>query len=87
MNHKQRILTYVSAALFAFSWFFVPWRVQDRLGGHPKFSYEFSPYWRPLIFDEGGALRPVMLYIEWGALAGIYAVLYICLRSKKASHP
>ena len=87
MNHKQRILTYVLAALFALSWFFVPWRVQDRLGGHPKFGYEISPYWQPIIFDEGGALRPVLLYVEWGVLAGSYAVLYIYLRSKKASHP
>jgi hypothetical protein len=83
MNHKQRILTYVSAALFGLSLYFVPWRVQDRLGNHPKFGYEFSPYWRPVIFDEGGALRPVLLYVEWGVLSGNYAVLYFCLRNKE----
>jgi hypothetical protein len=86
MNHKQRVLTYVLAALFALSLFFVPWRVQDRLSGNPKFSYEFSPYWRPVIFDEGGALRPILLYVEWSILGGSYAVLYFCLKSKKERH-
>jgi hypothetical protein len=82
MNHKQRILMYVSAVLFALSFLFVPWRVADRMGGH----YEFSPYWRPILFDEGGVLRPVLLYIEWAVLVGGFVVLYFCLRSKKEHH-
>jgi hypothetical protein len=83
MNNKQRILTCVSLGFFVVSLFFVPWRVQDRLGGHPKYGYEFSPYWQPVIFDEGGALRPVLLYVEWGVLGAGYAVLYFYLRNKK----
>jgi hypothetical protein len=79
MNQKQRILTCVSVLLFVFSLFFVPWRVEDRAGGH----YEFSPYWQPVLFDEGGVLRPVILYLEWGILGVSYAVLYACLRNKK----
>ena len=83
MNTKQRILTYMLVAIIPLTLYFVPWRVQDRLGGHPKFGYEFSPYWRPVPFDEGGALSPVILHIEWGVLAVGYIVLYFCLRTKK----
>jgi hypothetical protein len=76
MNKKQRILTYISVLFFSFSFLFVPWRVDDLTGGH----YEFSPYWKPILFDEGGVLRPVLLYIEWGVIAGSYIVLYFCFR-------
>ena len=82
MNHKQRILTYVAVAIIPLTLFFVPWRVQNG----PKLGYMISPYWRPVPFDEGGALRPVLLYAEWGVLAAIFAVLFFCLRSKKEHH-
>ncbi len=83
MSYKQRILTCVFLGIFVVSLFFVPWRVQDRLTGHPKFSYELSPYWQPVMYDEGGTLRPVLLYVEWGVLGTGYAVLYFWLRRKK----
>jgi hypothetical protein len=40
MNYKQRILTYVSAAISLLTLFFVPWRVQNGLGVHRKTGYE-----------------------------------------------
>ena len=82
MSFKQSMLTCVFAVLFALTLFLVPWRVSDRLGGH----YELSAYWHPVPFDEGGVLRPVILYAEWGVLAVGYAVLFVCLRSKKEHH-
>ena len=83
MNHKQRILTYVTVAIIPLTFFFVPWRVQNG----PKLGDMISPYWRPVPFDEGGALRPVILYAEWGVLAAAFVVLLFCLRSKKEHHP
>jgi hypothetical protein len=80
MNRKQRILTLASASFFVLSLFFVPWPAQ---GGHYRVYYEFSPYWRPIIFDEGGALRPVLLYWEWSILAVVYTVLYACLKTTR----
>ncbi len=79
MNHKQRILTYISVAVFVLSFFFVPWRVSDVRGDY----YELSEYWHPIIYDEGGVLRPVLLYVEWGVLSGIYGALFVYMRSKK----
>jgi hypothetical protein len=79
MNKRQLILTYVSALLFLLSFFFVPWRVADPMGGH----YEFSPYWQPILYDEGGFLCPVLLYLEWVIYAGGYAAFYFCLRQKR----
>jgi hypothetical protein len=79
MNHKQRILTYISLAVFALSFLLVPWRVSDPQGGH----YELSAYWQPMIYDEGGVERPVLLYVEWGVLSSVYAVLLVCLRNRK----
>ena len=78
MNKKQRILTFITALPFSLSFLSVPWRVDDLAGGH----YEFSPYWKPIPFDEGGVLSPVLLYIEWGVIVGSYTVLYFYLRSK-----
>lgn len=80
MNIKQSILTCVLAVIFAVTLFFVPWRVSDQLGGH----YEFSAYWYPVPFDEGGVLRPVLLYVEWAVLAVGYVVLFLWLRTKKS---
>ena len=53
----------------------------------PKPGYVISPYWRPVLYDEGGALLPVLLYAEWGVLAVGYVVLFFCLRSKKWHGP
>jgi hypothetical protein len=83
MNTKQRILTYLFFVIVPLTLFFVPWRVSDQRGGH----YELSAYWHPVPFDEGGVLRPVLLYVEWGALALAYGALLICLRSKREHHP
>ena len=83
MNLKQRILTYIYIAAFLTTLFFVPWRVQDSLGGNPKLGYEISPYWHPVIYDEGGALKPVLLDLEWKLLAISYAAFYIYLRTRK----
>jgi hypothetical protein len=79
MNQKQRILTYVTVAMIPPTLFFVPWRVQNG----PKLGYMISPYWRPIPFDEGGALLPMVLYAEWAVLAVVFVVLFFCLRSKK----
>ncbi len=79
MNSKQRILTYAVAAAFLLTLFFVPWRVWNG----PKLGYMISPYWRPIPYDEGGALRPVILYWEWAVLAVGYTGLYFCLRSRR----
>jgi hypothetical protein len=80
MNAKQRILTYLLLAIFSLTLFVVPWRVSDSLGGH----YELSACWHPVSFDEGGAIRPMLLYIEWVILAVTYFILILCLRSKKS---
>jgi len=79
MNSRQRILTYAAAAVFVFTLYFVPWRVQNNMGGY----YEFSPYWRPVIYDEGGVLRPVIAYAEWGVLTVTYISQCYCLRTKR----
>ena len=83
MNWKQRILTYATVAMIPLSVYFVPWRVMNG----PKPGYVISPYWRPVLYDEGGALLPVLLYAEWGVLAVGYVVLFFCLRSKKWHGP
>lgn len=81
MNQKQRILTYVIVAIFSLTLFFVPWRVQNG----PKLGYMISPYWRPVLFDEGGALRPMFLYAEWTVLAVVFVVLFFCLRNREGA--
>jgi hypothetical protein len=82
MNRKQCILTCVTVAIIPLTFIFVPWRVQNG----PKLGFIISPYWRPVPFDEGGALRPVLLYAEWGVLAAAFVVLLFWLRSKKEHH-
>lgn len=82
MNIKQRILTYAFVAIIPLTLYFVPWRVQNG----PKIGYTISPYWRPVPFDEGGALPPVILHIEWGVLIASYIIFFFCLRSKKEHH-
>jgi len=79
MNRRQRILSFLTVAIIPLTLFFVPWRVQDG----SKLSYMISPYWRPIPFDEGGALHPILLYVEWGILAVVFVVLFFGLRSKK----
>jgi len=83
MNLKQRILTYAVVAMLPLTVYFVPWRVMNG----PKASYVISPYWRPIVYDEGGPLRPFLLYAEWGVLAVGYLVLLFFLRSKKPHQP
>ena len=78
MNTRQRILTYLFLAVVPLTIFFVPWRVSDRTGGH----YELSLYWHPVPYDEGGVLRPFLLYAEWGVLVVGYIALFIRLRNK-----
>jgi hypothetical protein len=82
MNDRQRILTYAFLALFAITIFFVPWRVQNKFDTRQRPGYEFSPIWRPIPFDEGGALQPVWLYAGWTVLFGTYAMFFFSLRSK-----
>ena len=79
MNQRQRILTYAMAPIILLTLLFVPWRVQN---GYED-GYEISPYWRPVPFDEGGAVYPVLLYAEWVILAAVFAALFFCLRSRK----
>ncbi len=83
MNFKQRILTYAAVAVIPLTLYFVPWRVMNG----PKAGYVVSPYWRPVIYDEGGPLRPFLLYAEWGVLAVGYVLLFFCLRGKKHHDP
>ena len=78
MNTRQRILTYLFFAIVPLTLFLVPWRVADRSGDH----YELSAYWHPVPYDEGGVLRPVLLYAEWGVLVVGYVAVFIRLRSK-----
>ena len=52
MNARQRILTYVCGAIVLLAFCFVPWRDQNG----PTVGYLISPYWRPVSYDEGGAL-------------------------------
>ena len=82
MNQRQRILTYTMAPIILLTMLFVPWRVQNG----DKEGYAISPYWRPVLYDEGGALTPVVLYAEWGVLAAVFVALFFCLRSRKEHH-
>jgi hypothetical protein len=78
MNQRQRILAYLTVAIIPLTLFFAPWRVQKGLGT----GYMISPVWRPIPFDEGGALPPIPLYAEWGILAAVFVVIFICLRTR-----
>ncbi len=71
-------MTYTMAPIILLALLFVPWRVQNG----DKVDYAISPYWRPVLYDEGGALTPVLLYAERAALAAIFVALFFCLKDR-----
>jgi hypothetical protein len=46
-----------------------------------------SPLWRPVPYDEGGALHPLLLYAAWGILAAGYLALLFALRTQRRPEP
>lgn len=73
MTLPRRILTLITLAAIALTVFFTPWRTYDS-------GYVFAPLWRPVSYDEGRALIPFLLGVEWLVIAVAYVLLFRSLR-------
>jgi hypothetical protein len=73
MNLPRRILTLIALAVFTLTVFFTPWKTHDS-------GYVFGPLWKPVSYDEGGALIPIALGIEWLCVTVAYVLLFRSLR-------
>ena len=73
MTLPRRILTLITLAAVALTVLFTPWRTHDS-------GYVFAPLWRPVPYDEGGVLIPLVLGIEWLVIVVAYVFLFRRLR-------
>jgi hypothetical protein len=73
MTLPRGILTLITLAAVALTVVFTPWKTWDS-------GYVFAPLWRPVPYDEGGALIPFLLGVEWLVIIIAYLFLFRRLR-------